>query len=218
MNTRLTRMPVLRSAIDHAIERAPSSDDAAGVARRPTFVQVYEDHFSFVWRSACRLGTPPGDVDDVVQEIFVVAHRRLEEFEGRSSIKTWLFGIVLNVVRGHRRGLRTKHPHTLAATAPADLTTLADTADGPHELATKAEAARLVDRLMETLDDERREVFVLFEFEQMTAPEIAALLEIPLNTVYSRLRLGRREFADAAARHRARESAEQRPRTVRRTK
>ena len=218
MNTRPTRMSALRSATDHAIERAPSSDDAAGVAGCPTFARIYEDHFPFVWRSARRLGTPPGDVDDVVQEILVVAHRRLGEFEGRSSIKTWLFGIVLNVVRGHRRGLRAKHPHTLATAPYADPAALIDTTDGPHELATKAEAARLVVRLLEALDDDKREVFVLFELEQMTAPEIAALLEIPLNTVYSRLRLGRREFADAAARHRARENAEQRPPTVLRTR
>lgn len=204
--------------MDHATEREASLDDAADVARRPTFVQVYEDHFPFVWRSARRLGTPPGDVDDVVQEIFVVAHRRLGEFEGRSSIKTWLFGIVLNVVRGHRRGLRAKHPHTLAAAPYADPAALIDTTDGPHELATRAEAARLIDRLLEALDDDKRAVFVLFELEQMTAPEIAAVLEIPLNTVYSRLRLGRQEFADAAARHRAHESAEQRPRAVRRAK
>jgi RNA polymerase sigma-70 factor (ECF subfamily) len=192
--------------------------DATGVGRCPTFVQIYEDHFPFVWRSARRLGTPPGDVDDVVQEIFVVAHRRLGEFEGRSSIKTWLFGIVLNVVRAHRRGLRARHPHTLAVAPYADPAALIDTTDGPHELATRAEAARLIDRLLEALDDDKRAVFVLFELEQMTAPEIAAVLEIPLNTVYSRLRLGRQEFADAAARHRARESAEQRPRAVRRAK
>lgn len=174
---------------------------------RPTFGQIYEDHFAFVWRNARRLGAPDGDLDDVVQETFVIANRRLAEFEGRSSVRTWLFGILLNVIRGHRRNIKARHPHTLNADSRSDPSLLVDLADGPHELATKAEAARLVDRFLETLDHDKREVFVLAEFEQMTAPEIASLLRVPLNTVYSRLRLGREEFAAAAARYRARETA-----------
>jgi RNA polymerase sigma-70 factor (ECF subfamily) len=172
---------------------------------RPTFAKLYDSQFAFVWRSAHRLGTPQANIDDVVQEIFLVAHRKLAQFEGRSSIKTWLFGIVLNVVRGHRRALCAKHPHALWPTAGADPEALTDTAAGPHELATQAEAARLVERLLDTLDDDKREVFVLAELEQMSAPEIARAVAVPLNTVYSRLRMARREFAAAAARHRARD-------------
>ncbi|MEP6654239.1 MAG: RNA polymerase sigma factor [Myxococcales bacterium] len=171
-------------------------------------MKVYEDHFPFVWRSARRLGTPDADVDDVVQEIFVIAHRRLPEFQERSSVRTWLFGIVLNVVRAHRRKLRARHPHALIAGPLADAAALADVTDGPHELAARSQATRLVERFLEALDDDKREVFVLVEFEQMSAPEIADVLKIPLNTVYSRLRLAREEFGAAAARHRAREDAE----------
>src|SRR4051794_16597314 len=76
-----------------------------------TFEEVYEEHFSFVWRAARRLGAPAAAVDDVVQEVFLVVHRRLPEFAGRSSLKTWLFAIVLRVVRDHRRSLRRKSPH-----------------------------------------------------------------------------------------------------------
>src|ERR1700730_7073255 len=90
------------------------------VAPLPTFAQLYESQFSFVWRSARRLGTPEASIDDVVQEIFLVAHRKLPQFEGRSSIKTWVFGIVINVVRTHRRALRAKHPHALWPDAGAD--------------------------------------------------------------------------------------------------
>ena len=85
-----------------------------------------------------------------------------------------------------------------------------DAAPGPHEIATQAEAVRLVDQLLEALDDEKREVFVLAELEQMTAPEIAAALAIPVNTVYSRLRMAREEFASrrgAASRARRTEDA-----------
>ena len=78
-----------------------------------TFAEVYDATFAFVWRSALRLGAPALTVDDVVQETFVIVHRRLGEFEGRSSLKTWLFGILRNVVRAHRRSLLAKNPHAL---------------------------------------------------------------------------------------------------------
>jgi RNA polymerase sigma-70 factor (ECF subfamily) len=187
-----------------------SGHDAALAAKerteqRPTFAQLYESQFSFVWRSARRLGIPAQSMDDVVQEVFVVVHRTLAKFERRSSIKTWLFGVVLNVVRAHRRQIRAQHLHAAEAPATADPERLVDTAAGPHELATRAEAARLVDALLDTLDDDKREVFVLAELELMSAPDIARAIGIPLNTVYSRLRLARQEFAAAAARRRARD-------------
>jgi RNA polymerase sigma-70 factor (ECF subfamily) len=178
---------------------------AVGAERAPTFAEVYEDYFPFVWRSARRLGAPEATVDDVVQEVFVVVYRRLSQFEWRSSLKTWLFGIVLNVVRAHRRSLRAKHPHALSAARGADPESVVDSAAGPQDAAIKAQATRLLDRMLEDLDDDKRAVFVLAELEQMSAPEIATALEVPLNTVYSRLRLARQDFATAAARCRARD-------------
>ena len=119
------------------------------------------------------------------------------------SVQTWLFGIVLNVVRTHRRTLAAHQPHLLRAEALADPETLPDPADGPHEQAARAEDARILDLVLDALDDSKREVFVLAELEQMSAPEIGAALSLPINTVYSRLRHARRQFAQAAARYRA---------------
>ena len=167
----------------------------------PTFAAVYEAHFAFVWRSVRRLGVDDSAVDDVVQEIFVIVHRRLADFEARSSIKTWLFGIVLRVVRDHRRTLRRKSP---PRATDAD-NVAADAEHNPLERAAKAEAARVLHAILDELDDEKREVFVLAELEQMTAPEIADALGVPLNTVYSRLRSARQDFEAAVARHRARD-------------
>jgi RNA polymerase sigma-70 factor (ECF subfamily) len=209
-----TKVTAFRAAIDSLQRALPRG--AVSAAPRQSFEQIYEAHFAFVWRSSRRLGAPPADLDDVVQEIFVVAHRRLSEFEGRSSVKTWLFGIVLNVVRSHRRGLRAKHPHALRDESRSDPETLADLSDGPQELSAKVEAARQVDQLLETLADEQREVFVLAELERLTGPEMALLLDIPLNTIYSRLRLARRAFAEAAARHRARQQLDRVPNAARR--
>jgi RNA polymerase sigma-70 factor (ECF subfamily) len=188
-----------------AAHREPAASVDGRVEARPSFAELYETYFSFAWRSARRLGTPQASIDDVVQEIFVVIHRRLPSFEARSSVKTWVFGIVLNVVRSHRRRLREKHPYALQASSGPDPESLSDRSPGPHECATRAEAARLVERLLDALDEDKREVFALAELEQMSAPEIAGALELPVNTVYSRLRLARQEFAAAAARYRARD-------------
>lgn len=212
--TPISKMTAFRPALD-LLERVLAKGSVATASPRQSFEQIYEQHFAFVWRSSRRLGAPPADLDDVVQEIFVVAHRRLAEFEARSSMKTWLFGIVLNVVRSHRRGLRAKHPYVLSEESRSDPEALADLGDGPHELSAKAEAARQVDQLLEALDDDKREVFVLAELEQLTGPEIASLLDIPLNTIYSRLRLARQAFAEAAARYRARQELERSPNAAR---
>ena len=185
--------------------QAPATT-APGPQPRLTFAELYESCFAFVWRTARRLGTPEASLDDVVQEIFMVAYRRQDEFEGRSSPKTWLYGIAFNVVRAHRRELAAKHPHLLLEDRRVDPGLLVDAADGPHEHAAKHEAARFLERFLDSLDDDRRDVFVLAEMEQLSAPEIAAFLGAPLNTVYSRLRLARIEFSKALARRRARDT------------
>lgn len=164
------------------------------------FDDVYREHFAFVWRAAKRLGAVDGSLDDVVQEVFVVVHRRLGDFEGRSSVKTWLFGIALRIVRDHRRAVR-RRPIEPAV----DVDTLESTANGPAENAEKAEAVRVLHALLDELADERREVFVMADLEQMTMPEIAEALGINVNTAYARLRLARQEFEQALARHRARD-------------
>jgi len=181
----------------------PPTPPPAGPAL-PPFPELFEEHFAFVWRTARRMGTPESSLDDVVQEAFVVAFRRLAEFEGRSSVKTWLYGIVFNVARSHRRELGAKHPTGVNPEQRADPEGLVDGADGPHEWAAKREAARFVDQFLRRINEDQRDVFVLAELEQLSAPEVASILGVPINTVYSRLRLARVEFAKAIARHRAR--------------
>jgi RNA polymerase sigma-70 factor (ECF subfamily) len=165
----------------------------------PSFEEIYEEHFDFVWRSVRRLGVPPSSIDDAAQDVFVVVHDRLAAFEGRSSLKTWIFGIVVHVARGHRRaGLR-------RAAEDADPDALATGASGPHERALAAEAARILYSALDELSEEKREVFVLMELEEMTAPDVALALGWKLNTVYSRLRHAREELEAAVARRTARD-------------
>jgi RNA polymerase sigma-70 factor (ECF subfamily) len=168
------------------------------------FPAIYEGYFDFVWRSARCLGVEAAALDDVVQEIFVVVHRGLPEFEGRSTLRTWISGIVLNVVRRHRRTVRRKSPHELADDAPDDPETLPAHGRDPYEAAAHAEETRLLQRLLSELDDDKREVLVLAELEELPVPEIAEALGIKLNTAYSRLRLARQELDRAIARHHAR--------------
>jgi RNA polymerase sigma-70 factor (ECF subfamily) len=181
---------------------------AARVRPRPAaeplaFAAIYEEYFDFVCRSARGLGVGSAALDDVVQEIFVVVHRRLAEFEGRSTLRTWISGIVLNVVRRHRRTTRRKSPPELAGDAPSDLEELPAGDRDPYEAAAHAEETRLLHRILHELGEEKREVLVLAELEELTVPEIAEALGIKLNTAYSRLRLARQAFDRAVARHHA---------------
>jgi RNA polymerase sigma-70 factor (ECF subfamily) len=175
-------------------------DQADEGATHLDFATVYDTHFAFVWRCLRRLGVPEGAVDDAHQEVFLVAHRRLDEFEGRSSLKTWLFGIILNVVRRHRRSARKQTAHEPLAEA------LVDTQHpSPLESAAKAEAARMLESFLASLDPDKRAVFILAELEQMTAQEVAAATSTNVRTVYSRLRVARQDFEQAVARYRARD-------------
>lgn len=191
------------TALHRAVAPASAAPPEGGsVATVPVFAEVYESYFAFAWRTARRLGTPEPHLDDVVQDAFLVVYRRLPSFEGRASLKTWIFRILVNVVRTHRR--RWGSGEAQRSDAAAD-DVPAVVSEGPHESLSRSEASRFLNQWLETLDDEKRAVFVLAELEQVSAPEIAAALGIPLNTVYSRVRHARHEFEAAAARHRARD-------------
>jgi RNA polymerase sigma-70 factor (ECF subfamily) len=187
----------IRSSAALATLHAPSRTEAP--AARLSIAEVYEAHFDFVWRSARRLGVAHDSLDDVAQDVFVAVHRRLSEFEGRSTLKTWLYGIAIRVVRDHRRRARRKPSQPLPGEELAD----AQGCD-PERRASQAEQLALLHRLLETLDDDKREVFVLAELEQLSAPEIGAALDLNVNTVYARLRSARIAFDQALSRHRAR--------------
>jgi len=167
---------------------------------RPTFKEVYDEHFRFVWRSLRRLGVRENDIADAVQDTFLVVHRRLDEFEGRSKVTTWLYGICYRVAHDRRR--------LVAARTPIDDVELDERADERVDVAAEAERREgltLLEALLDELPLEQRAVFTLFELEAMSGEAIAEALQIPLGTVYSRLRLAREQFRKALARVHARE-------------
>jgi RNA polymerase sigma-70 factor (ECF subfamily) len=192
------------TSLQAAEPEAPARDGVRiGLPERtlPDFEAVYRENFRFVWRSVRRLGTDEFFVDDVVQETFLVVHRRLGEFEGRSSMKTWLYGSVRRVVADHRRTLRRKPALAGATASGGDVDTLSDVARcAPDASVEQSEQVQLLHRLLGLLDDEKREAFVLSELEGMTMAEIAEALDVNPNTISSRLRAARREFEEALER------------------
>jgi len=164
----------------------------------------YDEHFDFVWRSLRRLGVPEAALDDAAQEVFLVAFRREAQFEGRSSLRTWLFGIAWNRARELLRGARRRPEEPLPDMLPA-----APRAD-QEQIAIEREALRFAYRVLDELAPERRAVLLMVDVEEMTAVEIAKILEIPVNTVYSRIRLARRDFEASLQRCRAHEQRRQR--------
>jgi len=168
----------------------------------PTFRQVYGEHFRFVWRSLRRLGVRESDVGDVAQEVFVVVFHKLAQFEGRSKMTTWLFGICVNVARDHRKSAVVRRE---VATDDALLGDREDPRSNAHAEIESRQRRALLEKILDELPEDQRTVFVLFELEGLPGLEIAELLDVPTGTVHSRLRLGREAFRRALARVDARE-------------
>jgi RNA polymerase sigma-70 factor, ECF subfamily len=155
---------------------------------------TYRESYGFVWRSLRRLGVPEHGVDDAVHDVFVVAARRLHEFEGRAAITSWLFAVAVRIAQHHRRAIarharrRTALAQTVQTPAPA------------KDAYARRDAAHTLHALLEELDDEHRHVFILMELEQMTGREVAQMLGLKVPTVHSRLRAARDGLRRAAAR------------------
>ena len=167
----------------------------AHAAAPPCFEQIFRDYFCFAWTGLRRLGVSPGLLDDAVQDVFLVVYRRLSEFEGRSALRTWLYGIMLRVAHDHRRRRGRAGEGELLDEG------LVDGQPGPQEAAARAEGLRLLEQLLEGLDEAKRDVLILADLEQLTAPEIAQIVGVNPNTVYSRLRAAREQFNEAVARY-----------------
>jgi RNA polymerase sigma-70 factor (ECF subfamily) len=159
------------------------------------FRAFYDEHLALVWRTLFRLGTAKAELPDAVQEVFLVAFRKLPEFEGRSKPSTWLVGICYRVASDRRR-----MAHVRREVDNQDVfLQYRDERPGPDEMAERRERVQLLDEILAELRPEQREVFVMFELEDLSGKEIAAIVKAPVKTVFSRLRLAREAFAAALA-------------------
>jgi len=170
----------------HALASSDPSSPAALTAEG-----LFREYGAFAWRVLRRLGVAEGDVDDVCQEVFVTVHRRLPTFEGRSSPRTWLYGICVRTASEHRR--RAVHRREVVDGSPQG----PDLGPTQEDAAALREARVMLDRILEGLDDDKRAVFVLYEIEELPMAEVAAAVGCPLQTAYSRLHAARRDV-DAA--------------------
>jgi RNA polymerase sigma-70 factor (ECF subfamily) len=148
--------------------------------------RLYREHHGFVWRNARRLGCTEAWIDDAVHEVFLVATRRLSDFEGRSSERTWLFAITFRVVQRMRRD-RSRHRLLLEQHSEALARPGVTTGDD-------AESAQLLRYLLDQLPAAQQLVLILAELEGFTATEIAETLAIPVGTVHSRLRYAKQQL------------------------
>ena len=153
--------------------------------------ELYRVHAPFVWRLAQHLGAPPGDLDDIVHDAFLIAHRRRHDFDPSRPPRSWLFGITRNLVMRARTGKR----RDAARLRPVPTDELESNLPGADDIVQRTQSYALLQGFVAELPDDQREIFVLHDLDSLSAPEVAVTLGIKLNTVYSRLRLARKRFS-----------------------
>lgn len=158
---------------------------------------IHDQYVDFVWRNLHRLGVPSADVPDMLQEVFVVVHRRLHTFNGSSKMSTWLFGISMRVAASHRRRAHIRRER-LGAEVPQR-----GHSDTPEAAAIARDERTQLEAILNTLDGSKRAVLVMYEIEELSCAEIAAQLGIAEGTVHSRLHHAREALKRAYARHEA---------------
>lgn len=150
---------------------------------------AFREHYSYVFRAIRSLGVPNERIDDAVQDVFIVLHRRQRDYDGRASVRTWLRGIARMVARKHLYAVAKEQRNREANDLPCD--------GSRHDIErrlVKQDAASAVQEFLNSLEVEQREVFYLVDVEGVRPPLIAQELGVSVNTVYSRLRLARRKF------------------------
>jgi len=157
-------------------------------ARESRLRELVDSYVDFVARVLRNSGTPESEIDDEVQRTFIVAARRLDDIRPGAE-KSFLFRVAFNQA-AHARRTAARRREVAAAEAPEQI----DHLGTPEALTDQKRMRELLDRVLDQLDESLRAVFVLHEFEEMTAAEIAEAVGIPRGTVASRLRRARTEF------------------------
>lgn len=183
----------------------PFSDRGSALSsgsRKERFALLYREYDLFVWRTLRRFGLKGAGLDDGMQDVFVVAHQKLDDFDGASP-RAWLAAIARRVAADTRRR-NTKH-QVCAQESQHELAVTTESLKRCKDQSSREAAVELVHSLLGCLDDEKREVFVLAELEGLSMKEVADVTEINVNTAYSRLRAARLNMKAEYARVVARE-------------
>jgi RNA polymerase sigma-70 factor (ECF subfamily) len=169
----------------------PPQGTLSAAQRDRWFREIYDREFGYVWSTLKRFGVWERELEDGAHEVFLVVHRRLHEFDRSRPLKPWLCGIAFRVASDFRRRAQNRRE------VVSDEVVAVDTQRASDGVVADKESKALVHAALDTLDTDKRAVFVLHELEGYAMPEIALIVEAPLNTCYSRLRLARERFADA---------------------
>jgi RNA polymerase sigma-70 factor (ECF subfamily) len=162
------------------------------VAPEPlTLAYLYAEHFRYVFRCLRSLGVSDRELDDAIQDVFLVVQKKLPEFDGKVSPKTWLYAIGLRIARRYKERAYLERTRRTPSESGEQLLTSPIRVDLSLEHGEQLAFAKIA---LEALDDEKREAFVLSQVEELSAPEIAEIIGIPVNTVYSRVRAARTAF------------------------
>lgn len=164
-----------------------------GVRHEGDFHQAYQLHVSWLFQTLKRLGARPSFVEDLAHDVFVAAWKAWPHVDLARPLRPWLFGIAYRVMLDHRR--RHQNRFELAA---GELPERSDERDDPSQLVERQQGLTLAARLIAGLEFERRAIFVMHDVEEIPMPDVAEALGVGLNTAYSRLRLARRDFEQAA--------------------
>lgn len=151
--------------------------------------EVYRQNARFAWRLVANMGVRPADVADVVQEVFIIVHRRLGQTVLNTSLRAWIYGICAHCCANYRRRAQNRREQ-LCSDPPEP------TADDNERLSARLD----LERALGALDHHQRAVFLLYEVEGLSMPEVADALVMPLSTAYSRLHLARATFQRELAR------------------
>ena len=155
--------------------------------------RLFDEHAAFLLRIVGRMVGSPDQAEDVVQRVFLIAHEKRASLADHSEIRGWLYRVAMNVTRHERRAFARRMRLSEALSEAPE-------GPGPEDPASQLETAQASARVracVAKLPFDQREVFVLYELEELRGGEIAAILEIPENTVWSRLRLARARFKRA---------------------
>lgn len=189
--------PVRQENHEPAPLSAAQADDSLQPSHTEKFSDIVKHHSGYVFRVLRFLGVREADVEDLCQETFIIVHRKLPSYEPRAELRTWIYAIALRIVSDyHKRAYRKRE--ALVERMPE----LRIPAQQEHTLEQRQEC-ELLEKLISTLSDEQRQVFVLYEIEALTMREIAQIVGRPLQTIYSRLQVARKQVENELARLRA---------------
>lgn len=164
------------------------------------FEEVFRAQAPFVWRCLRRLGVSAADADDVTQEVFVIVHRKLHEYDGRASLRAWIYGIARRKAADHRELSHKRHEE-----APGELPDRPrDSTPSPESASDRRRKIARLDEALAELDEPKRAAFVLYEIEGLSLAEIAAATDTAISTVHARLDAARKQLRAAVSHHEGR--------------